>query len=107
MQANVALRGVQPQVRLAILPPTIRPSPLADYLRRSALSGQVADGARSALGTRCAQPLTIMIGRRIGAAHRVREHREPAARDAPRRDGTSSACGSPWARHARDSHASC
>jgi putative ABC transport system permease protein len=58
--ANVALRGVQPQIRLATLPPTYRPS-LADYLREPLTLVPVSDGASSAVRHRYEQPLTIMM----------------------------------------------
>ena len=58
-QANAALRSAQPQIRLATLPATYRPS-LADYLRAPLTLVPAAQGF-SSLRTRYQQPLTIVL----------------------------------------------
>ena len=79
-RAVTAFRGVQPQMRQATIPDNYRPKDLPNYLKDPFTLRAAANGPNG-LGRQYKDPLYLDHGGRgAGAAHRVRQHREPAAR---------------------------
>jgi predicted permease len=60
-QAVVAFRGIQPQMRTATVPPTMRPQDIPRYLK-DPFNARVASNGPNSLGRTYQQPLTILMG---------------------------------------------
>jgi putative ABC transport system permease protein len=60
-QAVVAFRGIQPQMRTATVPPTMRPQDIPRYLK-DPFNARIASNGPNSLGRTYQQPLTILMG---------------------------------------------
>ena len=106
-QATAALRAMQPQIREATLPDGWPPPMLEQYLRDGLTLVPAAAGP-AGFRTRYERPLLDHHGGgRAGAAHRLREHRQPDAGARQRPPSRADACASRSAPRASGSPGSC